>query len=129
STTVSTTNNSTTATVASATGLSIGSSVNSANIPAGTTISNIVGTTLTLSAKATLTAAGTTFTNGHTLMKTGAGTVIDGTLGFRLDGVSANDQFGHAVTAKDVNGDGKADLIDAAWNANSNAGYTYVVCI
>lgn len=63
-TTVSTTNSSATATVASASGLAVGQQVNSANIPAGTTILNIVGTTLTLSANATATASGTSATFG-----------------------------------------------------------------
>jgi hypothetical protein len=59
STTISTTNGSPTATVASATGLAIGMTVGSANIPDKTTITNISGTTLTLSANATGTAGGT----------------------------------------------------------------------
>jgi hypothetical protein len=58
-TTISTTNLSTSATVASATGLGIGMYVVSANIPAGTTITDISGTTLTLSANANATASGT----------------------------------------------------------------------
>lgn len=49
STTITTTNASATATVASSTGLKVGMVVVSENIPAGTTISTIVGTTLTLS--------------------------------------------------------------------------------
>ena len=58
-TTVSTTNGSKSATVASAAGLIIGQTVSSANIPAGTTITAISGTTITLSANATATASGT----------------------------------------------------------------------
>lgn len=58
STTISTTNTSPTATVASATGLLIGQYVVSTNVPAGTTILAISGTTLTLSANATATASG-----------------------------------------------------------------------
>lgn len=58
STTITTTNASATATVASASGLAVGMFVTSANVPAGTTISAISGTTLTLSANATATAAG-----------------------------------------------------------------------
>lgn len=59
STTISTTNASASATVASATGLALGMKVTSTNVPAGTTISAISGTTVTLSAPATGTAAGT----------------------------------------------------------------------
>lgn len=56
SATLSTTNLSTTATVSSATGLSVGMFVlGNANVPAGTTITTISGTTLTLSASATAT--------------------------------------------------------------------------
>lgn len=58
STTISTTNASPTATVANAAGLGIGMYVVSANVPAGTTITDIVGTTVTLSANATATAGG-----------------------------------------------------------------------
>lgn len=58
STTITTTNGSPTATVASATGLVVGQYVVSTNVPAGTTVSAIVGTTLTLSANATASAGG-----------------------------------------------------------------------
>jgi microcystin-dependent protein len=54
STTLTTTNGSPTATVGSATGLSVGMKVSgNTNVPAGTTINAISGTTLTLSANAT----------------------------------------------------------------------------
>lgn len=59
STTISTTNASPTATVASATGLMIGMYVVSDNISAGTTITAISGTTITLSGNASATASGT----------------------------------------------------------------------
>lgn len=59
STTISTTNANTSATVADATGLCIGMYVVSANVPAGTTITDITGTTLTLSGNASATASGT----------------------------------------------------------------------
>ena len=53
---------------------------------------------------------------------------LDGTNGFRIDGVAANDYSGHSVaSAGDVNGDGYADLIIGAYGANSNAGAAYVV--
>jgi microcystin-dependent protein len=58
-TTITTTSASATATVASATNLVIGMIVVSANVPAGTTISDISGTTITLSAAATASASGT----------------------------------------------------------------------
>lgn len=57
--TINTTNGSNTATVPNATGLGVGMYVISANIPTGTTITNISGTTLTLSANATATASNT----------------------------------------------------------------------
>ncbi|BAQ16093.1 hypothetical protein [Methyloceanibacter caenitepidi] len=59
STTINTTSSLTTATVASATDLCVGMFVLSANVPAGTLISAISGTTLTLSQAATATASGT----------------------------------------------------------------------
>ncbi|MBF0460851.1 MAG: FG-GAP repeat protein, partial [Magnetococcales bacterium] len=53
---------------------------------------------------------------------------LDGHTGFRLDGVTAGDNTGGAVSAAgDVNGDGFADLIIGAKGANGGAGYTYVV--
>lgn len=57
--TINTTSGSNTATVSNATGLGVGMYVISANIPTGTTITNISGTTLTLSANATATASNT----------------------------------------------------------------------
>lgn len=59
STTITTTNASTSATVGSATGLSVGMYVTSANVTAGTTITAISGTTITLSAAATASGTGT----------------------------------------------------------------------
>jgi Ca2+-binding RTX toxin-like protein len=56
---------------------------------------------------------------------------LDGTNGFRLDGVAAGDQAGMVASAGDVNGDGMSDLIVGAWrasaNGNSLAGAAYVV--
>lgn len=59
STTISTTSGSANATVGSATGLSVGMKIVSANVPAGTTISSFSGTSIVMSANATATAAGT----------------------------------------------------------------------
>ena len=59
STTITTTNASATATVASASGLARGMYIRSANVPSGTTILSISGTTITMSANATATASGT----------------------------------------------------------------------
>lgn len=59
STTVTTVNASTSATVASATGLFVGQYVVSTNIPTGTTITAISGTTITMSNAATAGASGT----------------------------------------------------------------------
>lgn len=58
-TTINTTNLSATATVTSAASLAAGMTIGSANVPSGTTILNIVGTTLTMSAAATSTAGPT----------------------------------------------------------------------
>ncbi|MDF2462199.1 MAG: hypothetical protein K0Q43_434 [Ramlibacter sp.] len=53
---------------------------------------------------------------------------LDGSNGFRLNGVAASDSSGHSVSAAgDVNGDGFADLIVGADGANSQAGASYVV--
>jgi Ca2+-binding RTX toxin-like protein len=57
---------------------------------------------------------------------------LDGTNGFRLDGIAADDRSGRSVSsAGDVNGDGFADLIIGALNADpggdSEAGESYVV--
>lgn len=59
-TTINTTNLSTSATVASAAGLHVGMRIVSANIPAGTEIQSISGTTITMSAQATATTGGFT---------------------------------------------------------------------
>ncbi len=48
--------------------------------------------------------------------------------GFRIDGVDAGDNAGFSVSgAGDINGDGLADLIVGAPNANSATGESYVV--
>ena len=56
---------------------------------------------------------------------------LDGTNGFRLDGVAAGDRSGFAVSgAGDVNGDGIGDLLTGAYDADPNgsfSGVSYVV--
>ena len=53
---------------------------------------------------------------------------LDGTNGFRLNGVAAGDYSGRAVSnAGDVNGDGLADLLIGAEGVNQDAGASYVV--
>jgi uncharacterized repeat protein (TIGR02059 family) len=55
---------------------------------------------------------------------------LDGSTGFRLDGVATTDRANAVSTAGDVNGDGFADLIVGAIGADpngSNSGASYVV--
>jgi len=56
---------------------------------------------------------------------------LDGSTGFRLDGVAAYDFSGHSVSgAGDINGDGIDDLIIGAYRASPNGNYSgssYVV--
>ena len=53
---------------------------------------------------------------------------LDGTTGFRLDGVAANDFAGICVaSAGDVNGDGFDDLIVGAYGVAGGSGASYVV--
>ena len=57
---------------------------------------------------------------------------LDGSNGFRLDGIDTNDYSGGSVsTAGDVNGDGYADILvgarEGAAGGDSEAGETYVV--
>jgi hypothetical protein len=49
---------------------------------------------------------------------------LDGSTGFRLDGVAAGDNSGYSVaSAGDVNGDGRADLVIGAIYSSPNGGY------
>ena len=56
---------------------------------------------------------------------------LDGTTGFRIDGINSIDRFGRAVSgAGDFNGDGIADLIAGAYLGDfgsTNGGETYVL--
>jgi len=63
---------------------------------------------------------------GTITLNTGAGNIIDGTQGFRLDG-PGSDSAGGTVAAGDINNDGKSDLIILAPLANGNKGYAYIV--
>lgn len=67
-TTITTTNASATATLSTATGAVVGQTITSANLPAGTTIIALSGTTATLSNKATAGASGTASVLGFTVL-------------------------------------------------------------
>jgi hypothetical protein len=59
-------------------------------------------------------------------------TSLNGTNGFRINGVSAYDSSGNSVaSAGDINGDGLSDLIIGAWRATptgrANAGSSFVI--
>ncbi|WP_319800601.1 beta strand repeat-containing protein [Luteolibacter flavescens] len=126
---MNTTINSTTATVTSATGLVVGMSVNGPAIAAGTTISAINGTTVTLSLPATFTystgssrnkVAGYPSTLG-TAPAAPANLVINGGT-LRYDG--AGDATDRRFTVG-INGAGLASSGTGAVNFNSTAALTY----
>ncbi|MBF0463377.1 MAG: FG-GAP repeat protein, partial [Magnetococcales bacterium] len=52
---------------------------------------------------------------------------LDGSTGFRLDGVATNDNSGFVSSAGDVNGDGFDDLIVGAPGTNGSVGSSYVI--
>jgi len=53
---------------------------------------------------------------------------LDGSNGFRIDGVAAGDELGVAVNkAGDINGDGVDDIILGAHGADSNTGRSYII--
>ena len=71
------------------------------------------------------------FGSGNAFAPTVNLSTLDGTNGFRLDGVAASDVSGFSVSsAGDINGDGYDDLIIGALDADingSNSGSSYVV--
>ena len=52
---------------------------------------------------------------------------LNGTNGFRIDGVNAGDQTGFSVASADVNGDGISDIIIGAPGASGASGKAFVV--
>jgi hypothetical protein len=126
-TTVSTTRKSSTATVASVAGLAVGETVSSANLPAGTTITAISGSTITLSNKATATGSAALYVSKVTL----DASFLNGTNGVEFDGRpngSSGSYTGASVAVGDVNGDGIGDLVIGAYGANADhSGAVYVV--
>jgi len=48
-------------------------------------------------------------------------TTLNGTTGFRIDGINANDQTGWSVASGDINGDGVADVVIGANAADPSA--------
>ena len=53
---------------------------------------------------------------------------LDGSTGFRIDGVTAGDQFGQSVaSAENVNGDGFSDVVFGAPGAIGSTGQSFVV--
>ena len=88
--TITTTNGSADVTVSDATGLSIGMLVTSANIPAGTNVVGISGTTVSLSNSATAAGSGTS--------STFAGHGVFGTFNTSTDGPATDNDNGSLVT-------------------------------
>ena len=88
--TITTTNGSADVTVSDATGLSIGMLVTSANIPAGTNVVGISGTTVSLSISATAAGSGTS--------STFAGHGVFGAFNTSTDGPSTDNDNGSLVT-------------------------------
>ncbi len=141
-TTVSTTNASTAITPASYTGLMVGETLTSANIPTGTTIHSCnAGNTTTygtictsnikLSANATATAAGTAMTVAS-LPLVSSNFPLDGTHGVEFDGLGNNTttasyEVGSSTAAADVNGDGITDLVIGGQAWNNMKGAVYVI--
>lgn len=132
STTITTTSGSPTATVASATGIVLGSYVNTVNVPGGTTVSAISGTTLTLSANATATAGGTAarfspYTDAQTL-GVRAGTVykqiVTAEMPSHLHAVFLNDP-GHTHTISPATGGINVFRGDGAGGAFQFAGGSF----
>lgn len=124
-TTVNTSGGSNSVTVASAGGMVVGQTVYSTNIPFGTTITAISGTTLTLSQNATATASGTALAISTTPLN-----FVNGTNGAEIDGGASTgspDLLGTSVAIGDVDRDGYGDLILGAPSANMGRGATYVV--
>lgn len=121
STTINTTNASTSATVASAVGIYTGMYVVSTNVPVGTYITDISGTTITLSAAATATASGTSArfsivgdaqtagkkggSDGHQLSRQQLPTISGGWANAGLD-ISSPFGTGFSITSNAASGGG-----------------------
>lgn len=127
STTLATTSASASATVGSAAGLAAGDVIVSTNVPAGTTILTISGTTITMSANATATASGiaarfSQFGNDAQVIGAAGGTdshtLIVAQLAAHSHGVQASDAGGSALYV--AKGNGLNQVTATSFNAGSD---------
>jgi len=112
--------------VGSTTGLVVGQTIIAVGIPAATTITAVGAGTINTSANATASAMVAMAVAATPL------SALNGTTGFRIDGIASQDEIGFAVASGDINGDGYADvIIGSMWvipaGLGIQTGATYVV--